>query len=369
MEANADTIAEDGTVTNTTIGGADPADPAPLLLLEQAAVPEPVATFVSGLWPDPDVIKTAENTGGVNDGGFGFFFGGEAAIAKVPELALASALSGGTYEPTSATDLAPEVDAEKIFYTAADFSAAVSAEGGGADAQGASAPGSKVCAYRDALVGARWLALYDDFAAGDAAFLSAQAVDYQDATAGAFAIHGSRFQCVAAAGIAGGDLVAIGLSGHASAPVPMLLEGDTTRVSTTTAGSDDAGTVSGGDVTQEQTGGGSAQATHTYAGSITVTVAGTPTTTDFELTLVFTRTDAGQPVVGDTADSLTFEGTLELPALEVELTLVGESATTGSPLRLAGMYEIDTRRGGLAATVEGSGGTFKLTGLVIDGHF
>lgn len=368
VEVNADNVAADGTVTNTTIGGVDAPAPAPLLLVKQAEAPAPVADYVAALWPDPGVIKTADNPEGINEGGFGFVFGGAGAITEEVERGLATGLSGDTYDPTTASDLTPGVDAARVFYTAADFTLSSSAEGGGVDRQSATDAGDKVCAYRGALTGTRWLSLYEATGTAAEQLRGAQAVDYQDETVGAFAVGESRFQCVAATDGGAADLVGVSLSGQATLPLPLLLSNDTSVVRTTLAGQDASGTVTGSDVTAEQDGGGSAESTQVYSGTMSVTASGAEASnTPFTLTLRFTRSDAGDPVVGDTADSVTFEGALSLPDLGLELVVVGESATTTTTLRLAGMYDSGRARGGFVATVSGSGSTFSLRALTIDG--
>ena len=375
IEANNSTEDEEGTEVHVTIGGVEATLPAPLLLTAQAEVPAEVADYLASLWPTADDIKTAETPDGTNDGGFGFLFGGESAISDAAEATVAGAVSGGTYDAATATDLAPALDLEKLFYTTANLSLADSESGGGVDADGATASGDKICVTRGGLVGSRWLALYDDAATRDAVLLGAQAVDYEDAAQGAYAAGESRFQCVsAAAGTTAADVLGLSLSGHATPATSLDWGPEASLLSTPSPGQDLSVNTTEGDPTEEVdflT--GETTSTQTYSGTMTVTVGGTTfNDTPFSLTITFTRTDSGEFALDGGPDTITFEADLNFtgtdgPDVTFE-SIVGESATIESPLQLVGMYTSGDNRGAFLATVSGGGTSFSLRDLVLDGH-
>lgn len=374
VETNPGAEDDQGNPIDLTIGGVDAPAPAPLLLTQQAELPAEVADYLASLWPDDAAIKTGDNPDGTNDGGFGFLFGGEAAIADAAEAAVAGALSGGTYDATTATDVAPALDLEKVFYTSASLTAGATAAAGGVDSEGATAPGDKICATRGALTGVRWLTLYNDTAT-DAVLQGALPANYETAEDGAYTAGESRFQCISADGITAANVIGMSLSGHDTAAKAIDWGAGSRLLRTVTAGQDlTVNAIDGDDITEEvdpltsET-----TATHTYTGTMTVTVGGTTfTDAGFRLDITFTRTDSGELALDGGPDSITFEATFAFtgtnaPAVTFD-SIVGESATTASPLRLVGMYTSGANRGAFVATVSGSGTSFQLRDLVLDGH-
>lgn len=377
VEQNHATEDADGNEVYTTIGGVDAPAPAPLLLTAQEEVPAEVADYVTSLWPDDAAIKTADTPDGANDGGFGFLFGGEAAIADAAEATLAAALSGGTYDAATATDVAElALDPEKVFYTSANLAASATEAAGGVDADGATAAGDKICVTRGGLVGGRWLTLYDDSASRDAVLLGAQTVDYEESDDGAYTSGVSRFQCIAATGMTAADVLGLSLSGHATTPEAFDWGSAASLLRTLSPGQDLSVNTATGDPTAEVSLlARSAKSTQVYTGEMTVTVAGTTfTDTPFRLSIEFTRTDTGRTtaIPNGGPDSLTFTALFEFtgadgPNVTFD-SIAGESSTTASPLRLVGMYTSGDNRGAFVATVSGSGTSFNLRDLVLDGH-
>lgn len=374
VEANITTTDTQGNEVDVTIGGVDAPAPAPLLLTQQAEVPAEVADYLASLWPDDAAIKTADNPEGTNEGGFGFLFGGPAAIADAAVATVAGALSGGTYDAATATDIAPTLDPDKVFYTSASFTAGATEAAGGVDARGTTAVGDKVCVARGGMTGVRWLALYSDTATGGV-LQGSSAARYETAGDGAYTAGESRFQCASAAGITTADVLGLSLSGHETVAKSLSWGAGSRLLRTVTPGQDLAvNAVTGADITTANNRlTATKTSTHTYTGTMDVTVGGTQFTgAAFRLDITFTRTDSGALAVDGGPDSITFEATFAFtgagaPAVTID-SIVGESATTASPLRLVGMYSSGANRGAFVATVSGSGTSFQLRDLVLDGR-
>ncbi|MBK9180320.1 MAG: cell wall-binding repeat-containing protein [Acidimicrobiales bacterium] len=212
---------------NTIIGGStfQPGGIVPILLVKPgtataSGLSNAVATYLADLYPDP--TSTSENPTG-NQGGFGYVFGGTAAISAGTEQAIGTLLSGGTYAPAQidsdlvryngATDINPSATVNDIFFTDLGFglialTGGASNDGGGVDLNQSTPAGlpigPKICVYRDGLLGVARIAAYTP--AGG--FIRSVPVDYQNKAASPVANNPnsvwtpfqSRFMCVDASG-------------------------------------------------------------------------------------------------------------------------------------------------------------------------
>ena len=138
------------------VGGATNGQ-APLLLTQQGSLAPEVATYLAGLYPDPDNMTTATNAG-ADDGGFGFLFGGDAAISPTQTLDVAHRLSGFTYTTPNRSDLAPTMADGSVFYTNLNYAGYEPDSTTGGPSSGGNSGADKVCAFRERVhghVGAR----------------------------------------------------------------------------------------------------------------------------------------------------------------------------------------------------------------------
>ena len=373
IETNTAPQAEDGTFgQKVTIGGTAGPRRAPLLLVPQGAVPEATATYLGEVFSEPGRQSApAAAASRTEHGGFGFVFGGEAAVARPTELALAQLLSGGNYTaaedgPGNRTDLVPTMAAPSVFYTSMSYDGYTTPTSRGMNARGAFAEGDKICAARGALKGAQWLAAYE---AG--AFAGAGDIDYEAGQ--------SRWQCFDAAEVssARAQVLAFSLSGHETAPASIDWSGS--RLSIDPPASDDrADTVTdGGNLTTEGEpldpaglipGPEERKSTATFSGVSDIDYKGTSyTEAPWTLTLNFTRHDPGD----SDDDYITYTGTLTVrdgTALLFSASLTGETTGRESPFKLAGMYTMGTGKGGMRATVTTpADDNFVLTDFVVEG--
>ena len=367
VEANIAPQAEDGTFgPKVFIGGSKGPRRAPLLLVPRGAVPEATTAYLESIFDSAG--RTAEDPEAENHGGFGFVFGGEAAVARPTELALAQLLSGGVYVaaedgPGMRTDLVPSMTPTQIFYTAMSYDGYTTPAGRGMSGRGAFAEGDKVCASRNALKGAQWLAAYE---AG--AFAAAGDVGYQDLE--------SRLQCADAAAVTSGraQVLAFSLSGHETAPISLDWSSSANRLSIDPPASDDrADSVNNGaNLMNPRTcedpagllcsGGGDSSAT--YSGELDLSFKGVSyTAAPYTLTMNYKRDP-------DT-DVITFTGTMSVrdgSSLLFTANVSGEATGGESPFKFAGMYVSGAGKGGFRATVATPAeDNFVLTDLVLDG--
>jgi hypothetical protein len=362
----------------------------PILVVQQASVPTSVDDYLESLWtnadveicnadPDPgeeggdDSTSTGAGTCN-NEGGFGFVFGGSAAVSAANRLIIAGHLSGDTY---GTTDLTPTQNNALVFYTETSFGEydpPSENDGGplGFNPAGAE-PG--VCWYRNALTGSQFGAVYDT----DGDHWDDEEVDYQNAET-AFPRHQSRFWCVSAPD--GGadpdnEANAFGqsLSGHRTLAVKNLIyNSDSVTLESGSDGEDtdaDSYGETNGGVFTEQPDDTTATSTYTFSGDNTWASFRykdtTHATVDWELTLVISRRDpsggADGGTTGPDADRFTAVGTLTVETaagaaiFTADLTLEGfeESdciALTTQCVRLSGMYSIGGVLGGIHLTVE-----------------
>ncbi|HUR48602.1 MAG TPA: cell wall-binding repeat-containing protein [Acidimicrobiales bacterium] len=365
IETNVAPQNEDGTFgQKPVIGGTAGPRRAPLLLVPQGAVPEATATYLGEIYSEPG--RTSDDPAAENHGGFGFVFGGEAAVARATELALAQLLSGGAYTvaedgPGVRTDLVPSMAPPQIFYTSLSYDGYTTPAGRGVSARGAYAEGAKICATGGALKGAQWLAAYDT-----GAFAAAGDVDYLDGV--------SRFFCFDAAevGSARAQVLAFSLSGHETAPATVDWSGNGLSLDPP-ASDDKADTVTnGGNLTAPNectdpaglicSGGGDSSAT--FSGVTDIDFRGTSySDAPWTLTMNFKR-DPDTDVITYTGTFTVRDGT----ALLFSASVSGESATQASPFKFAGMYTTGQGKGGMRATVTTpADDNFVLTDLVLEG--
>lgn len=385
VEQNIQAQAQDGSFgPKVTIGGTKGPRRIPLYLVPQKEVPAGTLTHLTTIYPNNCCRQAspAASASRANHGGFGFVFGGEAAVARAAELALAQRLSGNQYtagtaegDPGVRTDLVPTQVPGKIFYTSMAFDGYTTGLGGGINAQGDFAEGEKICALRDTFKGVQWLASYE---AG--AFGSAQDVDYQGAGQG-FPVGFSRPICDNVEDLTTGRAQTLGfsLSGHETAPITVDFSSSAPKLSMNAPTSDDKSdsVTNGGNLTTERSctdpgcllisGGG--KSTVTFSGITDITYKGTTyTDAPWNLTLNFERTETA---TGSSNDYITFDGTFVVrnaSALLFSSSLSGEATGRQSPFKLVGMYQTGSGKGGLRATVTTpANDNFVLSDFLLDG--
>jgi hypothetical protein len=372
----------------------------PLLVVQQGSVPPSVDDYLESLWTDPDVeICNADPDPGEegppngpgtcnNEGGFGFTFGGTAAIAASTEVTIAGHLSGGTYD---STDRTPTQNNGLVFYTELDFSEydpSSEDDGGPLGFNPSNEP--SVCWYRNALTGSQFGAVFEtdgDFWApsDDDSFAPFgqpdHQVDYQN-TEMAFPRYQSRFWCVDAPGVGAdpdleADAFGQSLSGHRTVAVKNLgYNSDSVTLESIDQGLDiDADTYAeaGTGAWTEQTDGESG--TSIYVFSSTEATGGFPwdfrykatthSDADWQLELTISRKDpeggADGGTTEDDADRFTATGILTVetaagvPIFIATLTMEGFDEDCPNPafncIRLSGMYSIGSVLGGIRLTV------------------
>lgn len=372
IETNTAPQAEDGTFgPKVTIGGTKGPRRAPLLLVPQGAVPEATATYLGEVFDEPGRLSApAAAASRENHGGFGFVFGGEAAVARPTELALAQLLSGGAYTaaedgPGVRTDLVPTMAPPQVFYTSMSYDGYTSPTGRGMSARGAFGEGDKICANYGALKGAQWLAAYES-----GAFAAAGDVDYLSST--------SRLFCFDAVEVGSGraQVLAFSLSGHETAPTSIDWSGERLAIDPPAA-DDRADTVTDGanlitdydcDDPLDLVCSGGGKSSATFSGVSDISYRGTNySEAPWTLTLNFDRSET----VGADNDDVTFTGSFTVrdgTSLLFTASVVGEANGRTSPFKLAGMYTTGQGKGGMRATVTTPAeDNFALTDLVLEG--
>jgi hypothetical protein len=369
----------------------------PLLLTTQSALSSEVSSYLAGLYPDKTEMTTATNappTRGVNanatnNGGFGYIFGGSAAIASGTELSIAQLLSGGTYAAATQSDLKPTMDAAGTFYTALDLSGYqatdnAGASNGGVDPQnftGFDQPkidgGDKICHVRNALVGSEYLTAYN---VDDGSYAASEATKYEPTTpvGEAFPAAQSRLQCVKATTVHGmkANVVAESLSGNDSVAEPFDWSTAAKIMSTVVATPAVAGSFSGDPTVPQTTDGSSSTSMQNYSGTVNVNYKGTTTpAAPYVLALTLTRTDQAGP---STADRVTVTGVLTITttAAVIVANLTGEvvGSNPGATMLSVGEYVIGTgasaASGGfhLTTTLTGGPTTWTLSDLALQGN-
>lgn len=372
IEENTAPQNEDGTFgQKVTIGGSAGPRRAPLLLLPQGAIPETTTAYLESIFNEEG--RTASDPEAENHGGFGFVFGGEAAVSRASELAVAQLLSGGTYTPDEEgapgprTDLAPAMTPTSIFYTDMSFDGYTTPNGRGVNSRAAVGAGDKVCATGGALKGAQWLAAYE---AG--AFSTAQDVDYVDSV--------SRFFCMDAEPVDSDRAQVLGfsLSGHETPPISVDWSGGRLKVDPPATDDRSDSVTDGGNLTTEGdsldplgliAGPETRRSSATFSGTTDIQYKNT-TYSDaaWTLTLNFVRTD---PNGSPPDDTVTFTGTFTVrsgASVLFSASVAGESVGNESPYKLVGSYNLGSGKGGFRATVSTpADDNFVLTDLVLDG--
>lgn len=160
----------------------------PLLTTMGSALSPEIDSYLKAMYPAGGAFKTGSTPTGTNDGGFGFVFGGSAAVSANALQLMAIDLSGQTYAPSSATDLAPRMPAGSVFYTQASLANFV---GGAAPTAGTAtfagpaasamspAPTPKVCVMPGGASGVAGIDALND----QGGFVTTNPVDYFGPTA------------------------------------------------------------------------------------------------------------------------------------------------------------------------------------------
>ena len=345
----------------------------PLLLTTGSALAPEVDAYLQGLYP-PSLasgIKTATNAGGSNDGGFGYLFGGSAAVSPANLAQVGLDLSGGTYVMANSTDLAPTLSAANVFYTGADLtpvSSDVTAPAGVAAAP------NKVCAFRNAFAGSQFaVAMNHDFTFTSAT-QQTQQIAYTAASS-AFPASQSGITCVAALDTTMSALFfGSSLSGHTTPAVPIDYTAAHT-MSGQSLGTLSAPSANAGDITAPLPAGQASEAqTITWTGvTFPITFQGTTMAlATANITLVLTRTKGANSL-----DYVTFTGSVKVTSGSTTVVLAtitgGESsatvaagASTSSPFPLIGEY-VAPGAGAFVATVT-AGATPSLLNPTINGN-
>ncbi|MBW3537032.1 MAG: cell wall-binding repeat-containing protein [Actinobacteria bacterium] len=371
IETNVATRNEDGTFNpKVTIGGSAGPRRAPLYLVPQSAIPDPTLSHLAPLFPAARQSAPSSAANRANHGGFGFVFGGEAAVSRTAELRLAERLSGQTYTaaedgPGVRTDLVPSMAPLSIYFTAMGFDGYTTPTSRGMNERAAFSEGDKICAYRGALKGSQWLAAYQ---AGS--FAAAQDVDYENTE--------SRIFCMDAVAVTSGQaqVLAFSLSGHETAPVSVDWSDSAERMSIDPPASDDRAdnVTDGSRLTSEYSctaslicsGGGKSSAT--FSGELDITFRGVSyTAAPYTLNLNFDRSQTS----GSNNDTITYTGSFSVrdgTSLLFSANVQGETTGRESPFKLVGMYNTGGGKGGMRATVTTPApDNWVLTDFVLDG--
>ena len=387
VETNLQPRAQDGSFgPKVTIGGTKAARRAPLYLTPRAEFPPTTLTHLATIFPN-NCCRTsspAANAARANHGGFGFVFGGEAAVTRPTELRFAQRLSGDTYtvgtvegDLGNRSDLAPTMAPAPVFYTSMAFDGYTTPLGGGFNSDADFAAGPKVCALRNVFKGTQWMASYE---AG--AFRTAEDVDYQG-SGQAFPVQQSRPFCDDTKDVSSSRAQVLGfsLSGHETVPITVDWSGFELSMPRPMSDDKSDSIKDGGNLTTEFscdldinligvicTGGG--KSTVTFSGITDITYKGTSySDAPWSLTLNFTRQDTSKGNPGD--DYITYDGNFTVrdgTALLLSASLVGETLGRTAPFKLAGMYTAGTGKGGMRATVSTPApDTFVLSDFLLDG--
>ncbi|MFA5786733.1 MAG: cell wall-binding repeat-containing protein [Actinomycetota bacterium] len=151
----------DGEAHNTELqflGGAAPRKITPLLLVASGDLGA-VSGFLAGLFPSGAGYKTGEDALGTSNGGFGYLFGGAAAISTNLQAEMSRLLSGGTYSDALGVvgDRGPAMATNKVFFTKRPLLKGFVRP----EPEPAAGEGRYVCAVRGSLADVRWLTIYD----------------------------------------------------------------------------------------------------------------------------------------------------------------------------------------------------------------
>jgi hypothetical protein len=386
IEGNVQAQAQDGSFgPKVTIGGTKGPRRAPLYLVPRNEVPAPTLTHLGTIFPNNCCRQStpAAAAARANNGGFGFVFGGDAAVARATELRLAQRISGETYTPGATegspgnrSDLVPSMTPGNIFFTNLSYEGYSTPLGGGINVQNDLAEGPKVCALRDALKGTQWLASYE---AGS--FRTAEDVDYQGPGQG-FPVRQSRPFCGSVEEVASlrAQVLGFSLSGHETAPISIDGSGSGLKIDPPASDDRSDSVTSGSNLTTERTcseptgllclpsGGG--KSTVNFSGTTDIDYQGTSySDAPFTLTLNFNRQETSTG--GSNDDYITFDGTFsvrESGSLLFNASLSGEATGRQSPFKLVGMYTTGAGKGGMRATVTvPAADNFVLTDFVLDG--
>ena len=403
------------------VGGKSSPGRVPLLLVTQAAEPPEVHSFLTGLYKDKAGTTSSpdlENQNGYRyEGGFGFVFGGFAAVSSATELSVGKDLSGGLYTAAAQSDLLPKFDSSLVFYTAESFLQSVTpgqaylesgaGTGGVAPQSSWVDAGDKVCTMRGADTGVSFMELVDSNNAllnntkpGSAIY---------EPSGSSFPAGKSEIVCMDARGLTSANLLGVSLSGGLSNAVPL----DWSSAANTLRTQDSTGTPSRGSAAEPDAQGGyegSAPGQSidqpagmsptildlSYSGKIAATTSNTGSVltlpldykgtnyTHATMTVKLTRASSGSP---NTPDPITCTGTVtgqtDSGSTVFSATFAGESSTapSGQPggsnvIACVGEYSIGTIHGGIHFLITGDNNTSgvppaytpaALSDLVLDG--
>jgi hypothetical protein len=363
----------------------------PLLLTSGAQLAPEVDAYLRGLYPQatPNTTMTGPTTSVTDDGGFGFVFGGQAAILPAVELAVAQDLSGGAYTAGAMrTDLAPTLDQTKVFYTHMPLDQYLNATLNGPDG-GINMPapqaaiGDKLCFARAAASGVQQY----DIASNNALFEPPRQVFYE--TSGAYSPGKSVPQCtpVSALSSQAALLLGISLSGSVTAFVSRSWSSPSSLLQTPATNGGAAQNVSEmpmlvGNIDTPALPSMPTVFKASYPNiAMPATYKGTAypsgpcaTMACGTMALTITRTNASSPGVDD---SITCSGTISETngsANVFTASFAADSATEpsspapGGTIKCVGEYAIGTATGGIRFTITNDNTNATLSDLVLDGN-
>jgi hypothetical protein len=365
----------------STLGGTAGPSRFPLLLTPGSVLAPEVDAYLKGLYPA--ATRTASTGSTVDQGGFGYVFGGQAAILPTAELTMAQDLSGGTYTVgANRSDLAPGLASTGVYYTAMDltnYRNTVSGEGGINIPLAQAGAGDKVCLARGAAGGVQNL----DIAGTTALLGTPNGIGYE--VSGAYSPGKSIPMCFPAAALPTqtARVIGVSLSGSVSAfanlswaAASSTLHTDTPASSTLTSSVSETPPVVGNIDTAALPGSPTTlTATYTFA-NLGLTYKGTHYTSGTgTLQAVITRTNAQAPMVND---SITCTGTFTFKDASSATVFVidniaadsaSEPTASPGPVRCAGEYGIGRTTGGIRFAVNGDKTpTLTVTDFVVDGN-
>ena len=366
----------------------------PLLLTPGALLAPEVDAFIKGLYPQaiPNTTMTGPSTSVTDDGGFGYVFGGQAAILPGVELAMAQDLSGQAYSAAAnRSDLAPALDSTKVFYThmalGQYLNATLNGPDGGINMPSSQATdGDKLCLARSAASGVQ----QDDIVTTLGLFEPPKQVFYE--TTGAYSPGKSVPQCVLVSALSSqaATLLGISLSGSVTGLVNRSWSSASSLLQTTTSGGSTSPVVVSetpmlvGNIDDTALPNTPTVLTVNYATfALGITYKGNayPSAGSScgaggcaSMSLVITRTNAGSPGVDDSitcAGQITETNGSGGPVV-FAATFTADSATVPTmqpgPIKCVGEYVIGGATGGIRFTISGNNTTAFLSDLTLDGN-
>ncbi|MHB8464834.1 MAG: cell wall-binding repeat-containing protein [Acidimicrobiales bacterium] len=325
----------------------------PLLLTTGSSLVPEVDAYLKAMYPSGGAYKTGANPTGANDAGFGFVFGGSAAVSLDALAGMSSDLSGQTYNAATATDVAPVLTQTGVFYTTislASFTGQLAGTTASFVGTAAAKPDpsvAKVCAMPGALGGVAGIEAVND----QRSFVATNPVDYYGTTV-AYPATSALGSCVdlttapVASTKSAATFYGVSLSGNATPPVSIGYTPALT-LNVQALGNGPSGNTDSGSIFSAIASGSSETETITYTAiplQMTSYKGTSISGATADLTLKLTRTKAAnsKDVISWTGSLTVLNGTTHVFQAGITQGITDVTpASTGSissPLNLLGVY-------------------------------